>query len=267
MVDSQSNKPGILYSCYFTRSREGEQFIPEHVFSFQIAGTLKINDGKKTYLFEQGDCRLSRRNHLAKFEKQPPEDGEFKSLSVYLDQETLREFSREFNVKAQKKAAADDAVIILNNHPVYQSFKESLFVYLQLPGEEKMKLMRLKIKEAIQLMLMINPEVQDILFDFNEPGKINLEAFMNRNFHFNVDLNKFAYLTGRSLSTFKRDFEKLYNITPSRWLLQRRLQEAYFLIKEKGQSPSAVYMDLGFEDLSHFSYAFKKQYGAPPTLI
>jgi len=45
------------------------------------------------------------------------------------------------------------------------------------------------------------------------------------------------------------------------------LQEAYYLIKEKGKAPSAIYLDLGFEDLSHFSFAFKKAYGVAPTKI
>jgi AraC-like DNA-binding protein len=31
--------------------------------------------------------------------------------------------------------------------------------------------------------------------------------------------------------------------------------------------PSEVYVDVGFEDLSHFSYAFKKMFGAAPTKI
>ncbi|WP_295676526.1 helix-turn-helix domain-containing protein [uncultured Mucilaginibacter sp.] len=105
------------------------------------------------------------------------------------------------------------------------------------------------------------------MFDFSEPGKIDLEAFMNKNFHFNVEFNRFAYLTGRSLATLKRDFEKLFNTTPGRWLQHRRLQEAHYLIKEKGKAPSDVYIDVGFEDLSHLSFAFKKLYGLAPGRI
>jgi len=138
---------------------------------------------------------------------------------------------------------------------------------MQLNGKDDAGLIALKLKEAILLLLKVNPEMKDILFDFSEPEKIDLEAFMNRNFHFNVDLSRFAYLTGRSLTTFKRDFEKLFHLTPSRWLQQRRLQEAYYLIKEKGKAASDIYLDLGFEDLSHFSFAFKKQFGAPPTRV
>jgi AraC family transcriptional regulator, exoenzyme S synthesis regulatory protein ExsA len=105
------------------------------------------------------------------------------------------------------------------------------------------------------------------LFDFGEPGKIDLEAFMIKNYQFNVGLHRFAYLTGRSLATFKRDFEKTFHTSPGNWLLQKRLQEAHYLIKEKGNKPSDVYLEVGFEDLSHFSYAFKNAYGVAPSKI
>jgi AraC-like DNA-binding protein len=80
-----------------------------------------------------------------------------------------------------------------------------------------------------------------------------------------VSLQRFAYLTGRSLSAFKRDFKAIFNDTPNRWLVQKRLQEAYFLIGEKDKKASEVYLELGFEALSHFSFAFKKQFGMTAT--
>jgi len=58
MADSE-NKPKILYSCYFSRSREGEQFIPEHVFGYQVSGALTVNDGVKSSLYKEGDFRFS----------------------------------------------------------------------------------------------------------------------------------------------------------------------------------------------------------------
>jgi AraC-like DNA-binding protein len=39
------------------------------------------------------------------------------------------------------------------------------------------------------------------------------------------------------------------------------------LIKEKGEKPSDVYLEVGFEDLSHFSCAFKKEFGTAPSLL
>ena len=97
------------------------------------------------------------------------------------------------------------------------------------------------------------------------PEKIDLEAYMNRNYKFNVSLERFAYLTGRSLSSFKRDFKQIFRESPSRWLTKRRLQEAHFLILKKARKPVDFYLDLGFEDLSHFSFAFKKEFGYSPS--
>lgn len=261
-----NTRQAIAYSCYVNKSREGEQFAPDHTFTYQVAGIMTMNDGVKEYVFEPGDFRFGRRNHLIKFLKTPPENGEFRSLSVRLGQDILRHYSIEHGHQATHSGNGD-TILQLKPNVFYKSFMDSLLPYLQLNAIEDEHLTSLKQQEAITLLLKMNPELKDILFDFGEPGKIDLEAFMNKNFHFNVGLDRFAYLTGRSLATFKRDFEKLFHNTPSRWLQQRRLQEAYFLIKEKGRAASDVYLDLGFEDLSHFSFVFKKQYGLAPSRI
>jgi AraC-like DNA-binding protein len=262
-----TNSP-IAYSCYFTRNRQGEQFVPEHVFSYQISGTLTISDGISEHVFNEGDFRFIRRNQLLKFVKQPPPGGVFKSVSIYLDQAALSDFSMEYGYKAEgNRNRAVEKVKPLEGFGLYQSFMNSLLPYVEADQLINADLQKLKQREAIMILLQTNPELKDVLFDFSEPGKIDLEAFMNKNFHFNVQLKRFAYLTGRSLATFKRDFSQVFDVTPSRWLLQRRLQEAHYLIKEKGRAPSDVYLEIGFEDLSHFSFAFKKMYGLPPSRI
>ncbi|MCE6990795.1 AraC family transcriptional regulator [Dyadobacter sp. CY323] len=266
---SQTEEPKlsqIVYSCYFTRSREGEQFAPEHVLSYQIAGTLTVNDGARDYAFQQGNFRFTKRNSLVKFNKQPPENGEFKAISIYLDQQTLRNFSLEFSIEARPHQNGK-AIIELKSDKLLTSYIDSLMPYQEFQPPTNQHLMSLKLKEAILVLLQTNPEMKDILFDFSDPGKIDLERFMNQNFHFNVQLKRFAYLTGRSLTTFKRDFEKTFHISPSRWLVQKRLEAAHYLIKEKGKAPSEVYLETGFEDLSHFSFAFKKAYGIAPSRV
>jgi AraC-like DNA-binding protein len=116
-------------------------------------------------------------------------------------------------------------------------------------------------------VLKTNPALKDLLFDFSEPYKIDLEAFMMRHYMYNVSVSDFARLSGRSRAGFKRDFEKIFRTSPGQWLQQKRLNEAYYLIKEKGIKPSSVYLDVGFENLSHFSFAFKKAFGVAPSLL
>ncbi|RZK96283.1 MAG: AraC family transcriptional regulator [Hymenobacter sp.] len=259
-------RPRVLYSCYTNHGRQGEQFVSEHVFSYQLAGTVVLNDGAQRYALPEGSFRLLRRNQLLRFQKQPSAAGDFKSLSVSFDQETLRAFSREYGYQAAHPLPGA-GVLALPSQPLYHSYLASLQPYERLQHPVKAPLLALKVREALLILLQANPELKDVLFDFSEPGKIDLAAFMQRNFRFNVALSRFAYLTGRSLATFKRDFERLFHLSPSRWLVRRRLQEAHYLLKEQGKAASDVYLAVGFEDLSHFSFAFKKAMIYECTLV
>jgi AraC-like DNA-binding protein len=123
----------------------------------------------------------------------------------------------------------------------------------------------LKIKEAISILRTIDKGIDNVLANFEEPGKIDLADYMEKNFMFNLPLEKFGYLTGRSLTTFKRDFSKTFNVTPQRWLTQKRLELAHYQLLEKKKKTIDVCYEVGFENLSHFSYSFKNQFGYTPS--
>jgi AraC-like DNA-binding protein len=258
--------PHILYSCYTHVSREGEQFIPEHIFSYIISGSQDMHLGGKTYSFHPGDFRFFQKNQLCRFVKHPPVNGEFKSISIKMDQHTLQSMSAEHHLHPDQPYTGEPALLLQPNL-LFKNYIDSLTPYLNTGSEMSSIITNLKVKEAIMLLLQTNPILKDVLFDFSEPGKIDLEAYMTEHYKYNVDINRFAYLTGRSLATFKRDFEKTFHTSPNRWLQQKRLNDAWYLLKEKGQKVSDVYMDVGFKDLSHFSFAFKKAYGVAPSSL
>ena len=267
-MDKQENKrPPVTYSCHFEAFREGEQFVFNHSFGMIISGEMELNDGFNKVLLKKGDLYSARKNRLIKFVKYPKQTAEFRSVSILFDTEMLRQFSSEYRYTAEKTSDAA-AFIKFPKNELLHKFMKSLLDYEDLlQGETATALLLLKQKEALMLLLKYDQSLKDVLFNFSEPHKIDLEKFMNKNFHFNVHLARFAYLTGRSLATFKRDFKGIFNTTPGRWLQQKRLQEAYYQIAEKGRTASDIYLDLGFEDLSHFSFAFKKAYGQAPSKI
>lgn len=240
--------------------------MPEHTLSFQIDGSLVLNDGVREYPSAKGTFRLIRRNQLLKFIKQPPSNGEFKSISIYLGQKTLKDYSVRYGIAADPVKEPRNVLHITKNK-LFKTYINTLMTYQEAGSLDNESLVSLKINEGIMLLLQSNPEFKNILFDFSDPYKIDLEAFMNQNYHFNVALDRFAYLTGRSLATFKRDFAKTFHISPRKWLLQKRLQQAHYLMLKRGKKSSEIYLDLGFEDLSHFSHAFKKEYGHSPKQL
>ncbi|MBC7846933.1 MAG: helix-turn-helix transcriptional regulator [Flavobacterium sp.] len=256
----------ILYSCYVTRNLSNEQFIPEHIFLYQLSGSLTINDANREYKVATGEFCLAKRNHLARYVKEPPVGGEYKTISVSLSQVFLREFSQQFGYTSEG-AVTQDAIVKIESNESLEKYISSLTPYFDSKGFEQEEIVLLKTKELVFLLIKLAPELKNILFDFKDPGKIDLEAFMNRNFKFNISMERFSYMSGRSLTTFKRDFEKTFKSPPGRWLLQRRLKEAYYLIHKKGKKASEVYLEVGFEDISHFSRSFKKMFGIVPSKI
>lgn len=241
-----------IRSCYIGPQISPEAFIAEHIFIYLLKGKLEGFDGHKSYKLLPGQYCIVRRNHLARYHKQKDE-GVFEKIVVIFDEAFLKAYQQLHGWK-NTHYVSNDVFVHLN--------KTDLIPQLFLEEQDDTTRERL-----LSILLSANPGLENILFDFGSPSKIDLESYMNRNFRFNVALQRFAYLTGRSLTAFKQDFKRVFNDTPGRWLMQKRLKEAYFLIDKQGQRPSDVYLEVGFEDLSHFSYAFRKFFGFPPTQL
>lgn len=187
-------------------------------------------------------------------------------MSKFYSHEFLKGFCEEYGYTAEP-VVNKEVIIKLAPNAWFDNYVQSLTPYLELSGKEYDDFIAVKRKESMLLLLKTNPALKNVLLDLTDPGKIDLESFMNRNFRFNVSLQRFSYLTGRSLTTFKRDFEKIFNQAPGRWLLEKRLQEAHFLMEKKGEAPSGAYLEVGFEDLSHFAFAFKKMNSISPNQL
>lgn len=256
----------LLYSCVDQKQRGNEQFVAEHALGYIIAGETHLQTPDGIKVLGAGTMGLIRRNQLLKSVKIPPPGGEFKSINIFLEQGFLCQYSAENKLPAAPKYSGD-TILMLPPDPFLKGYFNSLVPYFDHGGPLKPAMAILKTKEAVELLLNLGLSLDRLLFDFSEPYKINMEAYMNQHYMFNVPVAQFARLTGRSLAGFKRDFEKIFQMPPGQWLQQKRLHEAYYQIKEKGRKPSEVYLNVGFENLSHFSFTFKKTFGVAPSMV
>lgn len=251
----------ILFSCEKQRKYAGEQVVANHSLSFVLSGKLELRFVKEKVEASTGRILLIRKNELVKSSKIPEESGlPFKSINIALTQEVLRNYAIQNKIEKQEKYFGPP-ILDLSNNKFVKAYMESLLPYIDESGKFSPQLAQIKTVEAIELLLASSSIIKQLLFDLSEPHKIDLEKFMSLNFLFNVSISEFARLTGRSLSTFKRDFKTIFNETPEKWLRYRRLDEAKYLISEKGLKPSQVYYSVGFENFSHFSDAFKQRFG------
>ena len=258
--------PGVLFYSYYAAMRKEKVAFLEHTtLVLQVSGRFTLETASERISMEQGNMLLIRRNQLGELTKTPLNGGDYQTIVICLKEDLLRQIALEEQIEPGGKYTGPPNILIPETD-FLRAFFQSVLPYVR-HSEEKITnaVGMLKVKEAVLLLLHTMPELKDFLFDFSEPWKMDLEKFMLSNFHYNIPVEKFAQLTGRSLAGFKRDFQKTFDMAPRHWLQEKRLTEARHLIEKKNRKPSAIYLDLGFESLSHFSHSFKKKFGKAPT--
>lgn len=265
MEDQFILQHNFLYSRGHKKAQSSEHYFPDHALGIMLSGESHYFSNEGTFIMREYTVCLMRRNQLFKKLKKAGINGEPPSLiSIFLGQEALHRYAAENDI-LQKSVYKGKAMIDLTGNRFLKAFFDSLLPYVDHPNKLTGKIAELKTYEAIELLLQAGDVFQSFLFDFQEPHKIDLETYMNHHYKYNIPLSSFAKLTGRSLSTFKRDFSKIFEMTPEKWLQQKRLEQAHYLISKKKQRPSNVYLEVGYENLSHFSFSFKKEFGLTPT--
>ena len=74
-----------------------------------------------------------------------------------------------------------------------------------------------------------------------------------------------AKLSGRSLASFKRDFQQQYQCAPKRWINGQRLSYAQTLLQTTSKQVAEIAVECGFESIPHFIRIFKQTYGFTPN--
>ena len=159
-----------------------------------------------------------------------------------------------------------DSVIPLQLDRTLNTYFETLLQYFKLEKPPSKSLLKIKFKELVVNIVTggINPKATSYFTELASSNKRDLKPLMEEHFLFNLKLKEFAKLSGRSLASFNRDFIKLYNTTPGKWLKQKRLEYGRFLLETTDLNVNEIANDIGFENTSHFIKSFKSQYETSP---
>lgn len=266
MINPTEIIPGVIFYAYLSAMRkEKVGFMAHNTLVLLVSGQFTLETADQKISMSKGEMLLIGKNQLGQITKTPLPGEDYETIVITLQEDLLRKIALEEQIEIQHKYMGPPNILIPGND-FLQGYFQSVIPYVRNQSEQLTSAVgMLKVNEGVKLLVHTIPQLRDFLFDFSEPYKIDLEKFMRSNFHFNVPVEKFAQLTGRSLAGFKRDFQKTFGMAPRHWLQERRLAEARHLMEQKHKKPSAIYLDLGFESLSHFSHSFKKKFGKTPT--
>lgn len=264
----QAFLPPIAFTTGGRKEQVVEEYIAEHMLCHVLQGETHLLEATSERILHAGETFLLQRNHLVKCGRHPlPGKTSYQVISCILSKEFLQAYALKHMLTRTATTVVHPPVLALSIRPPLKGLFQSLLPYMEAGQTLSDAMMQHKREEAVLALLEQDATLEQWLFDFTEPGKTDLQAFMQRNYMFNVPMTKFAELTGRSLSTFQRDFQKLFGVTATTWLLKRRLQAAHEALAIHHRKPVDIYLEVGFEDISHFSRAFKNEFGYTPSAV
>ncbi|MGZ5220214.1 MAG: helix-turn-helix domain-containing protein [Chitinophagaceae bacterium] len=255
-----------LYNCPLEKKFE-DAWSHYNYIIFVIDGRKIWHTAHGSYDLQKGSCVFVRKGAciVEQFFDTP-----FCLVMFFVPDEFICEVLQSKSTPIYKPGKKYAPVIPVQNTPYVQAFFQSMMPHFESSVEPDQSLLELKFKELI-LTIADNRHNSELLSYFcsllNEPQSVALQRIMEDNFSFNLKLEEFAQLSNRSLSAFKRDFEKLFHTTPGKWLLEKRLNNAMHMLTHMNKTVSEVAFENGFENPSHFSRAFKQRFNIPPTAI
>ncbi len=261
------NYSDIIFSYYFSDDCMCSKMVRDHFLVYVYSGEYILEEGGQKTVVGAGECVFLRRDNKVGMIKQPKNGDPFMAIFMHFKRNFLREVFQKFE-RSDLPGEVEKhprSVVKLPDTPDIKGLFLSMTPYFNSEVKPSDDIMCLKMLEGIHSLLNIDKRFFPTLFDFTEPWKIDILDFMDENYMYDLSIEEIASFTGRSLSTFKRDFKKISGLPPEKWLIRRRLEAAQNMLRETGKSVTDVYVEVGFKNMSHFSTAFKKQFGVAPS--
>ncbi|HEX8660024.1 MAG TPA: AraC family transcriptional regulator [Hymenobacter sp.] len=194
----------------------------------------------------------------------------YESVLFFLKEEPVRQFVQQYQRHFTVPATAEPAATLtFGLTPALQGFVQSVLPYFESCSSAQAPLLQLKFQELL-LHFVLGPEAacyHQFLLHLHHTGRYDLRLLMEQNFQRPFSLTELAFLSGRSLATFKRDFQAVFRQPPAQWLKARRLEHAHFLLRTTALNVSQVADEVGFTGTSHFVQAFRERFGYTPGRV
>lgn len=159
------------------------------------------------------------------------------------------------------------AVSKVNIGPMLESLMGSLNYLLDNPSIADENLIVNKQKELL-ILLSKSEEAHSInafVHALFAPQEYDFREVVEKNLFSDLSIAELAFLCGMSEATFKRKFAHIFNQSPARYLLERKLAHAQALLQIASKAVSEIAYECGFSSPSSFNRAFKKHFGLTPT--
>lgn len=259
-----------IESCTLIHAPEGHKgtkFLSEHLLLYVLEGQYNVRHGSEYVEVRPNEMVLLRKAIVIDYEKYVLAERcpFFEAVLFSMSDDLTREFIKTSGFKNAVSDQQDHAIYKISATNKLKGFISSVKPYFEEPDNPSQGLIRIKMLELLYDLANADPLLVNQLLLMNSPARKDISAIMEANYTNPVSLNDLAYMAGRSLSSFKRDFQQIYNISPAQWIRERRLRYAQHLLTTTDMDVSNVCYESGFESIAHFSRTFKEFFGVSPS--
>jgi AraC-like DNA-binding protein len=216
-------------------------------FVYVLSGKKKVITRKAEYMLDEGTAMFVKKG--ASIVQQYFEVVNC-ILMIHVPDDFIKNVIEKHQLKlfTNENIHSSDKIIPLNLDEVLETYFQSVLSYFPKPDPPPENLLRIKFEELIIYLLSNNnnPELVNYFKDICSSNKISIREMMEDNFSYNLRLDEYARLCGRSLAAFKRDFEKTFETSPGKWLIDKRLLYAKFLLENSDKTIDEIIFLSGF---------------------
>ena len=267
-LSRQLHCKGLLFTNYDCPQTEGkEQFFLEYnLILYVISGRRFLHKNKNSWELKEGTCAFIKKGtHIA---ERRGEDG-WCVMAFFMPDNFLKKLVNENRNNLPLSNLTEvgfEHLLTLEVNDLSKSFFFSMLPYfMQVPPPPE-NLLELKFKELILSLLSnkMNSRFVSYLNNLTNEESPSIEEIMQNNFTFNLTITDYSKLACKSVPTFNREFKRIFNTSPARWIAKRRLALATELLENSSQPIAEIGYQCGFQNQAHFSRVFKDNMGVSP---
>jgi len=263
--DLKLNGLSIVESCTHTQRRQGAMYLENHMLLVILEGQMKLTHGNSQYIVQMNEMVLLNKAIQITYDKtgNPKKDNIFNSLMFFLKDEFIQDFIKLAKIESVQTAEVAKVTIKPVNQRI-RAFFDSVVPFFAEPENIDGPLVRLKMLELLYNLSNTDKNLLRQLLQLKQQVYADIPMVVMENYTSPATLSDLAYLSGRSLSSFKRDFFAIYQVTPAQWIRSQRLSKAKELLNA-GLPVTEVCYSVGFENVAHFSRLYKTYFGSSPS--
>lgn len=257
---SDSTYDALIHFYHTTlSSRKNKVVFKKNMACFLLKGVKEVHTSTENICISNNEV-LILCNGSTLMSETVASNGEYEAILLFFGNDTLLNVCNQLKYKIPKNINSK-GVISFTKDRYLRHYVDSL----QLLRDSNTTIHEIKVREFLVYLLTEHPDVfkQLLAQAFKDSKNIKLQQVIEMNVNSGLNLNELAFLCDMSLSSFKRHFFELYEMSPQKYFLDKKMGKALHLLSLQ-KSPTEISNELGYENLSAFSYEFKKRIGVSP---